>query len=137
MNAKKVGRKLRELRGNLTAAEVAELVGSSVSAILMYENGERVPRDNIKVRLADLYGVSVGSLFFGEKGSKNRFALDRVRSEAGELSTDDLVRISQRILGVLEEEFCTVEQAQRILRFAEEAAAVCTLVKPIKISETD
>lgn len=59
---------------------------------------------------------------------------DRVRSEAGELSTDDLVRISRRIITILEEEFCTVEQAQRILRFAEEAAAVCTLVK---IFETD
>ena len=66
MDAEKIGSKLRELRGDLTAAEVAELVGTSVSAILMYEQGERVPRDIIKVRLADLYGVSVGSLFFGE-----------------------------------------------------------------------
>ena len=66
MDTVKIGNKLRELRGDLTAAEVAELVGTSVSAILMYEQGERVPRDIIKIRLADLYGVSVGSLFFDE-----------------------------------------------------------------------
>ena len=64
MDTVKIGNKLRELRGDLTAAEVAELVGTSVSAILMYEQGKRTPRDEIKVRLADLYGVSVGSLFF-------------------------------------------------------------------------
>lgn len=66
MDTVKIGNKLRELRGDLTATEVAELVGTSTSAILMYEQGERVPRDIIKIRLADLYGVSVGSLFFGE-----------------------------------------------------------------------
>ena len=54
---------------------------------------------------------------------------DRVRSEAGELSADDLVRISQRILGVLEEEHCTVAQVSKILQFTDDAASACTLVK--------
>ena len=66
METTTIGKKLRELRGDRTAAEVADLVGASVSAILMYENDERIPRDGIKIRLAHLYGVSVGSLFFGE-----------------------------------------------------------------------
>ena len=61
-----VGQKLRKLRGDRTTIEVAEKVGISDSALKMYELDERVPRDGIKVRLAQFYGVSVGSLFFGE-----------------------------------------------------------------------
>lgn len=61
-----VGQKLRKLRGDRTTTEVAEKVGISDSALKMYELDERVPRDGIKVRLAQFYGVSVGSLFFGE-----------------------------------------------------------------------
>lgn len=66
MNTLAVGNRLRELRGKRTAAEIAEMVGVSTSAMLMYENGERVPRDEIKVRIAKLHGVTVGSLFFNE-----------------------------------------------------------------------
>ena len=61
-----VGKKLKMLRGARSTAEIAELVGISESALKMYELDERAPRDNIKVRLARLYGVSVGSLFFAE-----------------------------------------------------------------------
>jgi putative transcriptional regulator len=32
----------------------------------MYENGERVPSDQIKIKLASLYGKSVGYIFFDE-----------------------------------------------------------------------
>lgn len=61
-----VGQKLKKLRGNRTIEEVAEQVGISDSALKMYEIDERIPRDGIKVRIAAFYGVSVGSLFFGE-----------------------------------------------------------------------
>lgn len=61
-----IGQKLRELRGERTTTEVAERVGISDSALRMYELDERIPRDGIKVRIAKFYGVSVGSLFFGE-----------------------------------------------------------------------
>ena len=59
-----MGVKLRELRGNKTREEVAAAVGVSISAIQMYENGGRVPRDETKKKLAELYGVSVQDLFF-------------------------------------------------------------------------
>ena len=60
--------KLRELRkgSGKTASEVADAVGVVESAILNYENGLRAPRDDVKKRIADYYGVSVGALFFGE-----------------------------------------------------------------------
>ena len=66
METTTIGKKLRELRGDRTTTEVAEHVGISDSALRMYELDERVPRDGIKVRLAKFFGVSVGSLFFGE-----------------------------------------------------------------------
>lgn len=61
-----VGQKLRELRGDRTMTDVAEQLSISESALKMYELDERVPRDGVKVRIAKFYGVSVGSLFFGE-----------------------------------------------------------------------
>ncbi|MFR3571801.1 MAG: helix-turn-helix transcriptional regulator [Sellimonas intestinalis] len=44
--------------------EVANAAGTSVSAISMYENGERVPRDAIKIKLAAFYKKSVQEIFF-------------------------------------------------------------------------
>lgn len=58
--------RLRELRGAKTQRDVAKQVGISCSALAMYETGERIPRDEIKVKLAKFYGVSVGSIFFDE-----------------------------------------------------------------------
>ena len=59
-----VQERLVKARGNRTRTEVAAAVGVSTSTITMYETGQRVPRDNIKVRLADFYGTSVQALFF-------------------------------------------------------------------------
>ncbi|GIQ69294.1 helix-turn-helix transcriptional regulator [Xylanibacillus composti] len=59
-----IGRKLIQLRGRLSREEVAYALKISVSALQMYENGRRVPRDDIKVKLADFYGVTVQSLFY-------------------------------------------------------------------------
>ena len=59
-------RRLVELRGKRSQAEVAQGIGISKSALGMYEMGERVPRDQIKVAIANYYGVTVGSLFFNE-----------------------------------------------------------------------
>lgn len=59
-----IGQKLIQLRGARSRYEVAEAVGVSYNAIQMYEAGERVPRDDIKIRLAKFYNVSVDELFF-------------------------------------------------------------------------
>lgn len=61
---KTIGERLRQLRGNISRKKVAEICGISVSALAMYENGERMPRDEVKIKLAALYGRSVGSLFY-------------------------------------------------------------------------
>lgn len=60
----KIGERLIMLRGNKPQSEVAKAVGISNSALSMYECGERIPRDSIKVKLANYYGKTVQSIFF-------------------------------------------------------------------------
>lgn len=52
------------MRGDKSQEEVAAAVGISKSALSQYERGERVPRDHIKVRLADYYDRSVQFIFY-------------------------------------------------------------------------
>lgn len=59
-----VGMKLRALRGTRTQKEVAEKVGITKSALAMYERDKRIPRDEIKVKLAEYFEESVQSIFF-------------------------------------------------------------------------
>ena len=60
------GAKLKELRGDKTQQEVANDIGITKSALAMYERDERVPRDEVKVRIANYYGVSLMFLFFNQ-----------------------------------------------------------------------
>lgn len=63
-----VGDKLRMLRlsKHMTMQEAAMRLGVSQSAIAMYESDRRVPRDEIKIKIALLYGQSVGKIFFND-----------------------------------------------------------------------
>ena len=64
MNIKKIGERLVSLRGDKTQATVANAVGISVSALSMYEQGNRMPRDEIKIRLAEYFGTTIESIFY-------------------------------------------------------------------------
>lgn len=64
MSSAEVGALLRELRGNIPRKEVADAVGVSVSALQMYENGARIPRDETKRRIAEFYHTTVSDIFF-------------------------------------------------------------------------
>lgn len=59
-----IAERLVELRGERSREEVANAVGVSKSAIAMYEKGERIPRDPIKLRIAQYYGKTVQEIFF-------------------------------------------------------------------------
>ena len=56
--------KLIHLRGDKTQKEVSEAIGISTSTLGMYETGERIPRDEIKKKIAKYYDVSIEYLFF-------------------------------------------------------------------------
>ncbi|MGI6751117.1 MAG: helix-turn-helix transcriptional regulator [Anaerovoracaceae bacterium] len=66
MDNEKIAKRLTKLRGAKGQAEVAKSVGISTSALSMYECGERIPRDEIKKKLAQYYKVSIEELFFNE-----------------------------------------------------------------------
>ena len=57
--ADNIAEKLIGLRGKKSREEVAKALGLSISAISMYENGERIPRDSIKIKIANYYNKSV------------------------------------------------------------------------------
>ena len=58
---------LRELRGGKTQEEIAKDIGITKSAWAMYERGERIPRDEVKVKIAKYFGRTVEELFFAQK----------------------------------------------------------------------
>lgn len=62
---------LKKLRGNIPREAVANAVGISISALGMYEQGRRIPRDEVKVRLSKFYGVPVEKIFLPEIHTKS------------------------------------------------------------------
>lgn len=59
-----IGQRLRALRGDKTIENVAADIGISTSALGMYETGQRIPRDEIKVKLAQYFKTTVEAIFF-------------------------------------------------------------------------
>lgn len=64
MDQTTIGQRLIKLRGNKTQEEVATALGISLSAIGMYERGERMPRDEVKIAIAKYFDTTVQSIFF-------------------------------------------------------------------------
>lgn len=62
--ASRVGKRLRKLRGDKTQAEVAKDLNISPAAVSAYENGDRVPRDQLKKKIAKYYDTTVEAIFF-------------------------------------------------------------------------
>ena len=56
-------RKARKQKG-CSSLVVADTVGVNRSSIQMYEAGLRTPRDSVKIKLADFYGLTVQELFY-------------------------------------------------------------------------
>lgn len=66
MDSNKIAERLRELRGYKPRRVVAGDLGISESALTAYESGLRVPRDEVKIKLADYYDTSVETIFFAD-----------------------------------------------------------------------
>ncbi len=59
-----VADRLVQARGEESRADVCAAIGISGSALRMYETGQRVPRDDIKIKLAEHYNTDVQTLFY-------------------------------------------------------------------------
>lgn len=64
MNKNSMSKILIDLRGDKTQREVAESLGISVSSLSMYEVGQRIPRDEVKIKIANYYEKPVQDIFF-------------------------------------------------------------------------
>ena len=66
---KTVGDRIKALREkkNYSQETLAKMIGVAVSTICMYETGERSPRDDIKVKIANALGKSVNYIFLENK----------------------------------------------------------------------
>lgn len=64
-----IGQKLIKLRDDKKIEDVANAIGVSKQAIWNYENDKRIPRDDIKKKIADYYKISVENIFFDYKSN--------------------------------------------------------------------
>lgn len=62
-----IANRLKDARGTIPRKDVCKAIGISLNTLMMYENGKRVPRDGIKIKLARFYNKSIEDLFFAEK----------------------------------------------------------------------
>lgn len=69
-----IGERIKENRVtlNLTQCDLAKLLGIAVSTVSMYETGERVPSDPMKIKLANIFETTVGALFFDENDTLSK-----------------------------------------------------------------
>ena len=63
---KSVAERIKEARlaQGKKVEEVATACGITVSAVQMYECGQRIPRDEIKIKMAECLKTTVQDLFF-------------------------------------------------------------------------
>ena len=68
MDEMKMAANIRTLRRGRkeTQAEAAFAIGITPASWAMYETGERIPRDDVKFKIANHFDTTVGSIFFGE-----------------------------------------------------------------------
>jgi len=67
-DSKTIGKRIATLRERkkLTQTQLAELLEVGPSTVRMWESGERIPRDEMKVKLSKVLGRSVKFIFFDD-----------------------------------------------------------------------
>ena len=57
------GEKLKELRGDRSQQEMVDELGITKSSWAMYERNERIPRDEVKIRVAKFFWFVCSRIF--------------------------------------------------------------------------
>lgn len=72
----RIGERVKLLRenANLTQIELAKVLKISNSTLSQYENGVRVPSDDIKIEIANYFDVSIDYLLGRTDNKKNKSA---------------------------------------------------------------
>ena len=66
MQNDKIGERLRMLRGDRSREQVAVAIGVTAQAVFNYENGTRIPTDDLKMKIAKVFGCTVQEIFFDQ-----------------------------------------------------------------------
>ena len=66
MQNDKIGERLRMLRGDRSREQVAVAIGVTAQAVFNYENGTRIPTDDLKMKIAKFFGCTVQEIFFDQ-----------------------------------------------------------------------
>lgn len=66
-----IGERLAILRGTIELGHAADELGVSQATLISYESGDRIPRDSMKLKIANYYRVSVESIFLQKKDTKS------------------------------------------------------------------
>jgi transcriptional regulator with XRE-family HTH domain len=63
-----IGQRIKTLRESkkISREDFAKAVDISISALSMYETGQRIPRDEVKLRIARKLDTSIEALFFAD-----------------------------------------------------------------------
>lgn len=69
MNKNQIAFRLKENRERIgkSQSEIAEYLGVTQAVVSYYENGTRIPSDEIKIKYAELFKKSVNMLFYSNK----------------------------------------------------------------------
>lgn len=67
MNMDAISKKLVKLRGDKRQEDVAKALNIAQSTYAMYETGKRVPSDDVKIRIAEYYKLTVQDIFFNSE----------------------------------------------------------------------
>ena len=68
LDKKAIGQRLIEARGGMSQVQAAKAIGVTRSALSMYETAKRIPNDDIKIKISEVYKVPIQELFFKGQG---------------------------------------------------------------------
>lgn len=61
-----IGKRLKALRGTKTLEEVGNDLNVTAMAVSLWERGERIPNDDLKIKISNYFGVPLVDIFFAE-----------------------------------------------------------------------
>ena len=96
-----LGRRLKYLRGHRSGDEVAKELGISASSLRMYETNRRVPRDSVKMKMANYFGLTIQDLFSEEQEVSGMGALLTRKEAAARLGITVMTLDAERRSGHL------------------------------------
>ena len=112
MTTKEIGEKIRLMRESrgMTQKDLAKAINMSESAVAMYEQGNRRPKDHVAEAIADVFNVPKWAIFYNEnemvpadhfgRGDLGRIghALSDVMRDMSEAGQKDVLQFARFIL---------------------------------------